>query len=211
MHRIIIYTKDEIVSDERTIINKEMPKVSIGIPIYNEEKWVTRALESLLAQSYIPILSLLYQIMPQLTGLVKYAGYIKRKTIGFNITEMIPIGISENFEKVVQLSQGKYFMWAAADDWWAPDFVRLLVEELESHPEAGLAMSAFHRYKESKTKFDNTAFNGTYFDSTAFEVDAENNPNNMTYLQMLIAFATNIAHHCIPIIVSFMGCTGRIY
>src|SRR3990172_1032368 len=191
-------TREEIVSDERTIRNKEMPIVSIGIPIYNEEKWAARALDSLLAQSYPNIEIIISDnASTDRTEEICREYFRKDNRIRYyrNDTNM---GMGYNFEKVVQLSQGKYFMWAAADDWWAPDFVKLLVEELESHPEAGLAMSAFHRYKESKTNFDSTAFNGTYFDSTAFEVDAENNPNNMSYLQMLIVFATHIAHHWIP-------------
>ena len=186
------------MSDERTIRNKEMPIVSIGIPIYNEEKWAARALDSLLAQSYPNIEIIISDnASTDRTEEICREYFRKDNRIRYyrNDTNM---GMGYNFEKVVQLSQGKYFMWAAADDWWAPDFVKLLVEELESHPEAGLAMSAFHRYKESRTSFDNTAFNGTYFDSTAFEVDAENNPNNMSYLQMLIVFATHIAHHWIP-------------
>lgn len=186
------------MSDERTIKNKKMPKVSIGIPIYNEEKWAARALESLLAQSYLNIEIIISDnASTDRTGEICRVYKVQDNRIQYYRNDT-NIGICENFEKVIQLSRGKYFMWAAADDWWAPDFVKLLVEELESHPEAGLAMSAFHRYKESKTKFDNTAFNGAYFDSTAFEVEAENNPNNMTYLQMLIAFATNIGHHRIP-------------
>lgn len=40
------------MSNKRKIQNKEIPKVSIGIPIYNDEKWTARALESLSAQSY---------------------------------------------------------------------------------------------------------------------------------------------------------------
>ncbi len=186
------------MSNERTIKNKEMPKVCIGMPIYNEEKWIARALESLLAQSYpnIEIIISDNASTDRTEDICKeYMAKDCRISYYRNDTNT---GIGINFIRVFQISGGKYFMWAAADDWWAPDFVKLLVEELESHPDAGLAMSAFHRYKESKTKFDNTAFNGTYFDSTSFEVDAENNPNNMTFLQMLIAFATNIAHNVIP-------------
>lgn len=183
---------------ERTIKNNEMPKVSIGIPIYNEEKWVTRALESLLAQSYPNIEFIISDnASTDRTGEICRVYKAKDKRVKYYCNDT-NISLSHNYEKVVQLSQGKYFMWAAADDWWAPDFVKLLVEELERHPEAGLAMSAFHRYKESRTNFDNTAFNGTYFDSTAFEVEAEDNPNNMTFLQMLIAFATNIGQKRIP-------------
>ncbi len=186
------------MSDEGAIKNMEMPKVSIGIPIYNEEKWAARALESLLVQSYHNIEIIISDnASTDRTEEIcrEYSRKDHRIRYYRNDTNM---GMGYNFEKVVHLSQGKYFMWAGADDWWAPDFVKMLVEELEGHPEAGLAMSAFHRYKESKTNFDNTAFNGTYFDSTAFEVEAENNPNNMTYLQMLTAFSTHISHTWIP-------------
>jgi len=39
----------------------------------------------------------------------------------------------ENFNKVLSLTSGYYFMWAADDDLWEPNFVSILVDYLESN------------------------------------------------------------------------------
>jgi hypothetical protein len=64
-------------------------------------------------------------------------------------------------------------MWAAVDDCWRPEFVCVLVKELESHSEAGVAMCAIDRVCE----------NGDLFDTIRFT--DEDNPNYRSYYQML--------------------------
>jgi glycosyltransferase involved in cell wall biosynthesis len=49
------------------------------------------------------------------------------------------IGASANFNRVVELSSGTFFMWAAHDDLWHPQFVSDCVAALERAPEAVLA------------------------------------------------------------------------
>src|SRR3990172_9745452 len=112
------------MSNEKTITNKEMPKVSIGIPIYNEEKWVARALESLLAQSYPNIEFIISDnASTDRTGEVCRIYKAKDNRIKYYCNDT-NTGLNRNYEKVVQLSDGKYFMWAAADDSLAPDFLK---------------------------------------------------------------------------------------
>ena len=55
--------------------------------------------------------------------------------------------------KAADLARGEYFMWAAVDDVWEPEFVARLVAELDTNPSAGLAMSAIRSFRENgKTK-----------------------------------------------------------
>lgn len=173
--------------NEETLYSK-LPTVSIGMPVYNGEKWIARALDSLLSQTFTDFeLIISDNASTDRVGEIcrEYAGKDKRIKYCKNDTN---IGMAENFRQVLYKSKGKYFMWAAVDDWWAPDFVKALVNELETHSDAGLAMTALHRYSED----------GEYLDSMRFEPDAKNNPNNMTYLEMLVGIATNIAINRIP-------------
>lgn len=48
------------------------------------------------------------------------------------------IGMHSNFNRVFELSRGKYFMWAAADDYWKPTYVEKCVGKLEKYPTAVL-------------------------------------------------------------------------
>ena len=42
-------------------------------------------------------------------------------------------------------------MWAAADDIWRPQFVEVLLRELNAHPEAAVAMSAIGQFQRDGT------------------------------------------------------------
>jgi GT2 family glycosyltransferase len=46
------------------------------------------------------------------------------------------IGAIANFQFVRNLANGKYFMWAADDDYWDSTFIEKAVEKLENDPEA---------------------------------------------------------------------------
>ncbi|WP_072061632.1 glycosyltransferase family 2 protein [Synechococcus sp. GFB01] len=55
------------------------------------------------------------------------------------------IGAYKNFEYVLSLSRGKYFMWAAADDWRSPNFLGECVKLLESHKSC-VAATSFDKF-----------------------------------------------------------------
>jgi glycosyltransferase involved in cell wall biosynthesis len=52
------------------------------------------------------------------------------------------MGAVWNFNRVLELSKGKYFMWAAHDDIYLPGFISRCANALETTPAAALAFSA---------------------------------------------------------------------
>jgi len=49
----------------------------------------------------------------------------------------VNLGLIKNGHIVLEMARGSYFMWAGDDDQHLPEFVSTLVNELESHPDAG--------------------------------------------------------------------------
>src|SRR3990172_2836257 len=159
-----------------------MPVVSIGMPIRNEEKFIGRALDSLLSQTFSEFeLIISDSASTDRTGEICREYEKKDQRIKYYRND---VNISPNVacRDLVLMAEGEYFMWAAGDDRWAPEFVQALLNELESHPEAGLAMTALHRCDE----------NGNRLDSMYFAADDKKNPNNMNYLEMMTEAATNV-------------------
>lgn len=119
-------------------MTQNQPLVSIGLPVYNAGHMIQRALDTLLAQDY-PNFELIISDNASTDETrnicQEYAARDERIHLSGNSTN---IGASGNFERVFALATGKYFMWAAHDDWWEPSFVRACVDRLESHPEAVL-------------------------------------------------------------------------
>jgi glycosyltransferase involved in cell wall biosynthesis len=158
------------------------PLVTIGLPVYNGERDLSRALDCLLAQDYDNF-EIVLSDNASTDGTRRicedYAARDARIKLSLNETN---IGIIANFHRVLENADGRYFMWAAHDDLWGKSFVPSMVEELESHPDASVAMSAVERLHES----------GSAHDVVRFKVK---NPNLMTTFELAMALAEGSPHH----------------
>jgi glycosyltransferase involved in cell wall biosynthesis len=104
------------------------PLVSIGMPIYNGERHVRQALDSLLAQNYDNfelIISDNASTDRTQEICLEYAQRDKRIQYYRNQVNM---GTAWNFNRVFELSSGEYFMWAAHDDYRDPRYIRSCLE-----------------------------------------------------------------------------------
>jgi glycosyltransferase involved in cell wall biosynthesis len=128
---------------ESSVININSPKVSIGMPVYNGERFIREALDSLLAQTFINfeiIISDNASTDETRQICLEYVAKDKRVRYYRNDVNLGPIA---NFNRVLNLSTGQYFMWAAHDDRWEPSFVALLVQTLDANPRVALASCRF--------------------------------------------------------------------
>lgn len=117
----------------------ENPLVTIGMPVYNGEKYIRKALDSLLAQTFTDfeiIISDNASTDKTLRICREYAARDKRITVYANERNL---GMLRNFHIVFEKGRGKYFMWAADHDMWHPEFLQAHVEVLESDPEIVMA------------------------------------------------------------------------
>lgn len=120
---------------------KRVPLISVGIPVYNGEQFLERAINSLQRQDY-PNFEIVIsdncstdttpEICRRLAAGDERIQYHRNRE---------NIGAVKNFVKVFELSRGEYFMWAAHDDLWDPRCLSYLEKELSEWPEAGLAHS----------------------------------------------------------------------
>lgn len=118
------------------MIKHNVPRVSIGLPVFNGEQFLIRALDSLLAQDYSNF-ELIISDNGSTDGTEKicrdYASHDPRIRY---IRQAYNLGSHENFNFVLRESRGEYFMWAAADDLWDRDFIGFLLEGLEKSSDA---------------------------------------------------------------------------
>jgi glycosyltransferase involved in cell wall biosynthesis len=114
------------------------PLVSIGMPVYNAEKYLRQALSSLLAQDYSHFELIISDnnsrdatesICREFEALDPRIRYIRQSENQ---------GSPWNFKFVVLQARGDYFMWAAHDDWWDPVYVGKCLRVLQSRPTAVL-------------------------------------------------------------------------
>jgi glycosyltransferase involved in cell wall biosynthesis len=118
-----------------------IPLLSIGLFVYNGERFIEKALDSILNQTFTDFeLIISDNASTDRTGDIcqRYAQNDRRIRYYRNEKNM---GAGWNTRRVCELATGKYFKWAAADDMLEPEFLRECVETLEADPGYVLAHS----------------------------------------------------------------------
>jgi glycosyltransferase involved in cell wall biosynthesis len=108
-----------------------VPKVSIGMPIYNGENYLSEALDSILSQTYHDFeLIICDNASTDNTSNIclEYVEHDKRIVYVRNEKN---IGAARNYNKTFDISRGKYFKWASHDDKISSNALERCVEELE--------------------------------------------------------------------------------
>ena len=112
-----------------------MPKVTIGMPVYNGERLIRKAIEALLNQTFRDfILVISDNASTDSTGeiCVEYAKLDARIRY---VRQPENRGAALNFGFVFDHARTEYFMWAACDDLRSEDFLEINLEFLETHPD----------------------------------------------------------------------------
>lgn len=114
------------------------PRVSIGVPVYNGEKYIEETLRSLQAQTFRDFeLVISDNASDDRTQAIcrEYAARDQRLRYFRNPTN---IGLARNFGRVVELATAEYFKLANADDISAPTLVEKCVAVLDREPDVVL-------------------------------------------------------------------------
>lgn len=110
------------------------PKVSIGIPVRNGERFLSEAIDSLLSQTLTDLeVVICDNASTDRTQQIceDYAARDSRVRYFRNATNLGPAG---NHNKCVTLARGRYFRWHAHDDLCLPTYLARCVEALDEDP-----------------------------------------------------------------------------
>ena len=118
--------------------------VSIGLPTYQGEARIARALESLCAQTYSEIEIIVSDNGSSDRTMEIAEAHASRDPRIQVFRQKENTGRINNFLFVLARARGDYFMWAGDDDEWEPQFVEILMQGLDTHPNHGVALSSFH-------------------------------------------------------------------
>jgi glycosyltransferase involved in cell wall biosynthesis len=135
-----------------------VPQTSIGLYVYNGERFLEEALNSILNQTYSDFeLIISDNASTDRTNEIAEA-YAKRDgRVRYYRCEK-NMGAGWNSRRVYELAVGEYFKWAAADDVLEPDFLRQCVEALEHNPAYVLACSQAKIVDENGNLIENWVF-----------------------------------------------------
>jgi glycosyltransferase involved in cell wall biosynthesis len=117
----------------------QVPRLSVGLPVYNGENYVAESLEALLGQSYEDF-ELIISDNASTDGTADICRrYARQDSRVRYIRQPQNIGLARNHNCLVGEARGELFKWASHDDLYAKDLVRRCVEVLDEHPHVVLA------------------------------------------------------------------------
>lgn len=116
----------------------DKPLVSVGVPAYNEEKYIRKTLTSLLSQDY-PRFEIIVSDNASTDATEKICIEMQAKDprIHYYRNET-NIGSVNNYNRTFELSQGQYFMWAGGHDMWDKSFISKCASRLGAAPDVVL-------------------------------------------------------------------------
>jgi len=117
------------------------PRLSVGLPVYNGEKYLAESLEALLAQTYKNF-ELIISDNASTDGTADICRrYEKQDSRIRYIRQPHNIGCAPNHNYVVHQARGELFKWASHDDLYARDLLERCVDALDQFPHVILAHS----------------------------------------------------------------------
>jgi glycosyltransferase involved in cell wall biosynthesis len=105
--------------------------VSIGMPVYNGEKFIEQALDCLLEQTFTDFELIISDNASTDATESICRNYANRDSRIKYFRQDENLGALRNFQFVLDESVGEYFMWAACDDKWHIDWIASLYKKLE--------------------------------------------------------------------------------
>ena len=119
-------------------MTRQDPTVSIGLPVYNGEKYLREAVDSLLGQTF-PDIELIISdnaSTDQTADICRE--YMERDSrVSYHRNEA-NLGLAANYNRVVELARGRYFKWASANDICEPEMIAECVKVLEAQSDVVL-------------------------------------------------------------------------
>lgn len=123
------------------MISQSQPLVTIGVPLYNEEKYIEEALRS--AASQCDTVWVSDNASPDESAAICEKVSREYANVHF-VRQPHNMGAIANFKFVLDKAETPFFMWLGGHDALPDGYVRQLTQLLESRPEAVLAYGAAH-------------------------------------------------------------------
>ena len=134
--------------------NNNLPLITMGMPVFNGEKFLEKRLDSLLKQSYknFEIIISDNDSTDQTESICKK--FVKIDSRIIYLRQEKNIGGILNFKFLLNKAKGKYFIWTAVDDILLPTFLENNLKILESQKNVICSTSKIESYGEKTDYID---------------------------------------------------------
>lgn len=116
-------------------MTKPTPAISIGLPVYNGENYLEKAIDSILNQTFEDFELIISDNDSSDKTSTICKAYAAKDTRVRYLKNDKNLGAAKNYNRTFLESRGKYFKWATHDDLIAPKFLEACYGILESNPD----------------------------------------------------------------------------
>ena len=117
-------------------MNDGNPKISIGIPVYNGEKFIRKCIESVLQQTYKNFELIISDNASTDSTSKICEEYLRKDNRIIFVRQNKNMGQNWNFNFLLEKANEEYFVWVAADTIILPEFIEKNIVVLESQDKA---------------------------------------------------------------------------
>jgi glycosyltransferase involved in cell wall biosynthesis len=125
------------------------PKISVIMPVYNSEKYLEEAIESVLSQSYSNSEFIIIDDGSSDNSLLISQGFARKDNRIIVIENQQNLGVVESLNKGLALARGEFVARMDSDDVSLPMRFEKQVAYLEQHPEVGVVGTAYNLIDEN--------------------------------------------------------------
>jgi glycosyltransferase involved in cell wall biosynthesis len=146
---------DPAQKDERPSSNK--PRVSIGMPMYNGERYIREAIESILKQTFTDLELIISDNASTDRSFEICREYANRDPRVVLLRNPVNLGANPNYRLVAKAARGEFFKWQSANDLLSTDYIERCVAALDRQPQAVLAYGRtviFENDPKAGTEYD---------------------------------------------------------
>lgn len=127
-------------------MSTEYPLVTVGIALYNHERFIVECVKSVLQQSYTPVELLIVDdgsADKSFSTIEKFLKSDEASTsqVSVDLRSQANQGMCNTLNNIARRAQGKYISFLGSDDFWMSDKLHDQVEFLEKNPELTLVHS----------------------------------------------------------------------
>lgn len=118
---------------------RHVPTASIGVPVYNGERYLRDALTSLTEQTYTD-----FEVIVCDNASTDATEEIAREYVEDDprfryVRNPQNLGLVRNYRRALHLARGRYFKWHSSDDTLSPGYLAAMVAALADNPDAVLS------------------------------------------------------------------------
>jgi glycosyltransferase involved in cell wall biosynthesis len=141
-------------SNDRWILNVNRPLISCIVPVFNGEKYLAEALDSILAQTYRP----LEVIVPDDGSTDGTAALAARYRDRIRYVRQDNAGAPAARNLGLSIAKGEFVAFLDSDDLWHPEKLQRQMERFEARPELDLSLTYLQNFWISELEKEKARF-----------------------------------------------------